>query len=104
MKIAKRNRLKAKIDKNAAEIQPTIDAFNEIDAEIAADLEKLEQEKKDRIYSHVMSVFGEDMPPEDFAREFDKLINDQRNRGFVEHLAQLKAMREASTATEDTAT
>ena len=42
MKIAKREKYKEKIVKNRAEIQPTIDAYNALDAEIKAELAQLE--------------------------------------------------------------
>ena len=46
MKIAKREKYKEKIEKNRAEIQPTIDAYNALDAEIKAELAQLEQKKR----------------------------------------------------------
>jgi hypothetical protein len=40
-----------------------------------------------------MSVFGEGISAEVFAREFDKLMSDNRNRDFVEHLKQMQKER-----------
>ncbi|MBR1374443.1 hypothetical protein IJ556_08360, partial [bacterium] len=82
MKIAKREKLKDKIEKNRAEIQPTIDAYNALDAEIKADIARLEQEKRNTVYDHVMSVFGETLSPEEFIKKFDRIMNDNRNKSF----------------------
>ena len=94
MKIAKRDKLKEKIEKNRAEIQPTIDAFNALDAEIKADIARLEQEKRDAVYDHVMSVFGEDISPEEFIKKFDRIMNDNRNKSFIRQLKEDQSERE----------
>ena len=94
MKIAKRDKLKEKIEKNRAEIQPTIDAYNALDAEIKADLARLEQEKRNTVYDHVMSVFGEDISPEEFIKKFDRIMNDNRNKNFIRQLKDEQAERE----------
>lgn len=96
MKIAKRDKLKEKIEKNRAEIQPTVDAFNAIDAEIKADLARLEQEKRDAVYDHVISVFGDSLSPEEVIVKFDRIMNDNRNKGFIEQLKREQAEREKS--------
>ena len=98
-KIAKRDRLWEQIEKSRAEIQPKVDAYNAIDAEIKADIERLEREKRDTVYDHIMSVFGEDISPEEFKTEFNKLINDPRNKGFVEHLKHLQEQRKSANST-----
>ena len=98
-KIAKRDRLLEQIEKSRAEIQPKVDAYNALDAEIKADLEQLEREKRDTVYDHVMSVFGEDISPEEFKVEFNKLINDPRNKQFVEHLKRLQEQRKSANNT-----
>ncbi|MBR6045948.1 MAG: hypothetical protein IKP47_09980 [Ruminococcus sp.] len=95
MKIAKRDKYREKIDKNTAEIQPIIDAYNTLDAEIQADLAQLDKAKRDAVYDHVMSVFGEDITVDEFKTEFDKLINDTRNKNFVEHLKRKQEQRRA---------
>ena len=97
MKIAKRNKLREKIEKSHADIQPKVDAYNALDAEIQADLAQLDKEKRDAIYDHVMSVFGEDISVDEFRTEFDKLINDTRNKNFVEHLKRKQEQRQAAT-------
>lgn len=94
MKIAKRDKLKEKIEKNRAEIQPTIDAYNALDAEIKADLARLEQEKRNTVYDHVMSVFGEDISPEEFIKKFDRIMNDNRNKSFIRQLKEDQSERE----------
>lgn len=94
MKIAKRDKLKEKIEKNRAEIQPTIDAYNALDAEIKADIARLEQEKRNAVYDHVISVFGEDISPEDFIKKFDRIMNDNRNKNFIRQLKDEQAERE----------
>ena len=96
MKIAKRNKLREKIEKSRADIQPTVDAYNTLDAEIKADIAQNEQRKRDAVYDHVMSVFGADISADEFRNEFDKLIGDTRNRGFVEHLKRLQEQRRAA--------
>lgn len=93
MKIAKRDKYKEKIEKSRADIQPTVDAYNALDAEIQADLAQLDREKRDAVYDHVMSVFGEDITIDEFRTEFDKLITDTRNKNFVEHLKRLQEQR-----------
>ena len=98
-KIAKRDKLLAQIKKSRADIQPKVDAYNVLDAEIQADIECLEREKRDTVYYHVMSVFGEDISPEEFKKEFDKLINDPRNKNFVEHLKRLQEQRKEANST-----
>ena len=94
MKIAKREKYKEKIEKNRAEIQPTIDAYNALDAEIKADLARLEQEKRNTVYDHVMSVFGEDISPEEFIKKFDRIMNDNRNKSFIRQLKEDQSERE----------
>lgn len=94
MKIAKREKYKEKIDKNRAEIRPTIDAYNALDAEIKADLARLEQEKRNTVYDHVMSVFGEDISPEEFIKKFNRIMNDNRNKNFIRQLKEDQAERE----------
>ena len=93
MKIAKREKLKDKIEKNRAEIQPTIDAYNALDAEIKADIARLEQEKRNTVYDHVMSVFGETLSPEEFIKKFDRIMNDNRNKNFIRQLKDEQAER-----------
>ena len=92
-KIAKRDRLLEQIEKNRAEIQPKVDAYNAIDAQIKADLEQLEREKRDTVYDHVMSVFGEDISPEEFVVKFDRIMNDNRNKNFIQQLKREQAER-----------
>ena len=96
MKIAKRDKYREKIEKSRADIQPTVDAYNALDAEIQADLAQLDKEKRDAIYDHVISVFGEDISVDEFKTEFDKLINDTRNKNFVEHLKRKQEQRRAA--------
>lgn len=91
--MTRRDKYKAKIEKNQAEMQPTYDAYAALDSEINAELEAIEQKKRNAVYEHVMSVFGEGISAEDFAREFDKLMSDNRNRDFVEHLKQMQKER-----------
>ena len=85
MKIAKR-----------AEIQPTIDAYNALDAEIKAELAQLEQKKRNAVYDHVISVFGDSLSPEEVIVKFDRIMNDNRNKGFIEQLKREQAEREKS--------
>ena len=94
MKIAKREKYKEKIEKNRAEIQPTIDAYNALDAEIKAELAQLEQKKRNAVYDHVISVFGESLSPEEVIVKFDRIMNDNRNKGFIEQLKREQAERE----------
>ena len=94
MKIAKRDKYKEKIEKNRAEIQPTIDAYNALDAEIKAELAQLEQKKRNAVYDHVISVFGESLSPEEVIVKFDRIMNDNRNKGFIEQLKREQAERE----------
>ena len=82
----KRDKLKAKIDKNAAEMQPIYDAYNKLDSEINSELTELEQRKKNAVYDHVMSVFGESLSAEEFAIKFDRIMKDDRNKGLIEQL------------------
>ena len=96
MKIAKREKYKEKIEKNRAEIQPTIDAYNALDAEIKAELAQLEQKKRNAVYDHVISVFGESLSPEEVIVKFDRIMNDNRNKGFIEQLKREQAEREKS--------
>ncbi|MBR6873254.1 MAG: hypothetical protein IKN17_07090 [Ruminococcus sp.] len=98
-KIAKRDKLLVQIEKSRAEIQPKVDAYNAINEEIKADIERLEREKRDAVFDHVMSVFGEDISPEEFKVEFNKLINDPRNKNFVEHLKRLQEQRKSANNT-----
>ena len=93
-KIEKRDKLKARIDKNMNDMKPTYDAYEKIEAEINAELAEIEQKKKDMIYEHVMSLFGESISAEDFATKFDRIMNDNRNRVFVEQLKCDQAERE----------
>jgi len=92
-KIAKRDRLLEQIERSRVEIQPKVDAYNAIDAEIKADLEQLERKKRDTVYDHVMSVFGEDISPEEFAVKFDRIMNDNRNKNFIQQLKREQAER-----------
>ena len=94
MKIAKRDKYKEKIEKNRAEIQPTIDAYNALDAEIKAELAQLEQKKRNAVYDHVIAVFGESLSPEEVIVKFDRIMNDNRNKGFIEQLKREQAERE----------
>lgn len=94
MKIAKRDKLKEKIEKKRAEIQPTIDAYNALDAEIKAEIAQLEQKKRNAVYDHVISVFGESLSPEEVIEKFDRIMNDNRNKGFIEQLKREQAERE----------
>ena len=94
MKIAKRDKYKEKIEQNRAEIQPTIDAYNALDAEIKAELAQLEQKKRNAVYDHVISVFGESLSPEEVIVKFDRIMNDNRNKGFIEQLKREQAERE----------
>ena len=96
MKIAKREKYKEKIEKNRAEIQPTIDAYNALDAEIKAELAQLEQKKRNAVYDHVISVFGDSLSPEEVIVKFDRIMNDNRNKGFIEQLKREQAEREKS--------
>ena len=82
------------IKKSRAEIQPKVDAYNALDAEIKADLEQLEREKRDTVYDHVMSVFGEDISPEEFVVKFDRIMNDNRNKNFIQQLKREQAERQ----------
>ena len=93
MKIAKRDKYKEKIEKNRAEIQPTIDAYNALDAEIKAELAQLEQKKRNAVYDHVISVFGESLSPEEVIVKFDRIMNDNRNKRFIEQLKREQAER-----------
>ena len=93
-KIAKRDRLLEQIEKSRAEIQPKVDAYNALDAEIKADLEQLERKKRDAVYDHVMSVFGEDISPEEFVVKFDRIMNDNRNKNFIQQLKREQAERQ----------
>ena len=93
MKIAKREKYKEKIEKNRAEIQPTIDAYNALDAEIKAELAQLEQKKRNAVYDHVISVFGDSLSPEEVIVKFDRIMNDNRNKGFIEQLKREQAER-----------
>ena len=92
-KIAKCDRLLEQIERSRVEIQPKVDAYNAIDAEIKADLEQLERKKRDTVYDHVMSVFGEDISPEEFAVKFDRIMNDNRNKNFIQQLKREQAER-----------
>lgn len=93
-KIEKRDKLKARIDKNMNDMKPTYDAYEKLDAEINAELAEIEQKKKNKIFDHVMSLFGESISAEDFATKFDRIMNDNRNKGFVEQLKREQNARE----------
>lgn len=86
MKIEKRDKLKAKIDKNNEDMKPTYDAYNKLEAEINSELAELEQRKRNAVYEHVMSVFGSDLSAEDFAKQFDRIMNDKHNKEFIERI------------------
>ena len=101
MKIAKRDKYKEKIEKNRAEIQPTIDAYNALDAEIKAELAQLEQKKRNAVYDHVISVFGESLSPEEVIEKFDRIMNDNRNAGIVRQLREREDERVRALETED---
>ena len=41
-----------------------------------------------------MSVFGEDISPEEFIKKFDRIMNDNRNKNFIRQLKEDHAERE----------
>ncbi|MBO4865838.1 MAG: hypothetical protein J5582_04635 [Ruminococcus sp.] len=93
-KMEKRDKLKARIDKNLEDMKPTYKAYEKLEKEINAELEEIKQKEKNKIYEHVMSLFGYSLSPEDFIKKFDRIMNDSRNRGFVEQLKREQTERE----------
>ena len=93
-KMEKRDKLKARIDKNLEDMKPTYKAYEKLEKEINAELEEIKQKEKNKIYEHVMSLFGYSLSSEDFIKKFDRIMNDNRNRGFIEQLKHDQAERE----------
>lgn len=93
-KMEKRDKLKARIDKNLEDMKPTYKAYEKLEKEINAELEEIKQKEKNNIYEHVMSLFGYSLSSEDFIKKFDRIMNDNRNRGFIEQLKHDQAERE----------
>ncbi len=92
----KEDAMPKKVTLEMKEIQPTIDAYNALDAEIKAELAQLEQKKRNAVYDHVISVFGDSLSPEEVIVKFDRIMNDNRNKGFIEQLKREQAEREKS--------
>ena len=75
-------------------MKTTYDAYDKLKAEINAENERRKIERYTAIAEHVLSVFGKDISTEDFVRAFDRIMNDNRNRSFVEELKRNQQLRE----------